>query len=187
MEQLESDLARSEKITKAYQEKQRTLKSDLAEANNRVNTLIDSQKHFGGAHNGYTHDTFPVSRLKRASAVEFSNMDETAPPVLEDEDSAYDVASILDHDDRQDGRYYLIQWKGVQPLHHYRAHGNHDPTLTEHQLYAMHTKDHILCRPKQNQNELQATTLQTPNARQRPKVMLRKHAADRASHPQVML
>ena len=67
------------------------------------------------------HDTFPVSRLKRASAAEFSNMDETAPLVLEDEDSAYDVASILDHDDRQDGRYYLIQWKGVQPLHHYRA------------------------------------------------------------------
>ena len=65
---------------------------------------------------------FPCqSRLKRASAAEFSNMDETAPPVLEDEDSAYDVASILDHDDRQDGRYYLIQWKGVQPLHHYRA------------------------------------------------------------------
>ena len=67
------------------------------------------------------HDTFPVSRLKRASAAEFSNMDETAPPVLEDEDSAYGVASILDHADRQDGRYYLIQWNGVQPLHHYRA------------------------------------------------------------------
>ena len=67
--QLESDLARSEKITKAYQEKLRTKTSDLAEANDRINTLIDSQKHLGGAHNGYTQE-----RERRPNKSEFSDL-----------------------------------------------------------------------------------------------------------------